>query len=579
MCGLCGVSNEINEATINAMLDSIRHRGPDSFDVGQINNHSFGGCRLRIVGSTTTPLPTAISNAKVFLNGEIYNFLELRNILKAQGERFEHDCEEEVIFKLFKRHGSKAPSYLKGMFAIAILDHDQLILARDKFGIKPLYYKELGNRVIFASEIKSILQHPDVTPTINFSALDELCVFGYIASLDKTLFDGIYQVPPGHTITFNAGNKSLNQFANMQEARLAALATDDYESSTSLLSTLVKSSMLQMLHHGLQEKGFYLSGGVDSSYLATVAASESDRPILTFTLADSKESEDLLSARKVAEAIGADHHEFPINLADYLDELPHFIHHYENVIAGGVFDIHGGIAFQLLSKRISEYVRVAFSGEGADELFGGYPWTYTHPLGFSDRIRGRLERFKDNPKLVSMVDALFPRPENEDTYRKNIFDFLIRGGLANYHLWSVDRSCSAFGFEVRPAYLYDDIANFALALPIEYKANKGATKRILKDAARPLFNQYGIADVIDRKKRGMPTAVDNIAHQLDSIAQELITDRVITKHPFHKYLTTPIDVIMFDLFFYIFIRNRGKLPDGLKITEFYKEGLNENLYD
>ena len=578
MCGICGIFNEKNQAAITAMLDSIKHRGPDSFDARGNDNYSFGGCRLQIVGERIIPLPSTFSDNLVFLNGEIYNYRELENDLGSQGISFEHNSEEAVIFKLFQKYGERAPAYLKGMFAIAIMAEDKLILVRDKFGIKPLYYKKLGSRIIFASEIKSILQHPEVTPKINHSALDELSVFGYIASLDQTLFEGIYQVSPGHVIAFESGKKTSYKFAELQESNLLAREGDNYESAAIMLYATIKASMAQMLAHGSQEKGFYLSGGMDSSLLASVAASLSGKPVSTFTLSDSEESEDLLSARRVAKALGANHHEFKIGINDYLKELPHFIHHYENIIAGGIFDIHGGIAFQLLSEKISKHVRVAFSGEGADELFGGYPWTYTHPLGFSDRIRMRLERFRDNKKLVSLVDSLFPQPEDEDIYRKNIFDFLIKGGLANYHLWSVDRSCSAFGFEVRPAYLYDDIADFALSLPIEYKARKNETKRILKDAALPLFNQYGISDVIHRQKRGMPTAVNNIASELKELAQTLITNKTISKHPFKKNIINPIDAIMFDLFFYIFFANKGNLPDGLDVIEFYKEGVNEDLY-
>jgi len=578
MCGICGISNEVNEKAITAMLDVIKHRGPDSFDTYITNNYSFGGCRLRIVSDKAQSLPISLSHKTILLNGEIYNFLDIKNTLELSGERFELGNEEEVVAKLFDRYHEKAPSYLKGMFAIAIVSDNELILTRDKFGIKPLYYSQLGDRVVFASEIKSILKHPEIKPVINCNALDELSVFGYIASLEETLFEGIYQVPPGHTITFKPGRKIVHKFADIAEARLAANATGDYQKSASRLYAIIKNSISQMLSHGLQTKGFYLSGGVDSSFLATIAANLSSEPILTFTLADSEESEDLLSARRVAKAIGAKHYEFKVSINDYLKELPHFIHHYENIIASGVFDIHGGIAFQLLSKKISEHVRVAFSGEGADELFGGYYWIYTHPLGFSDRIRSRLKRFTKNDKLVAQVDLLFPQPEDEDIYRKNVFDFLLRGGLANYHLWSVDRSCSAFGFETRPAYLYDDIADFALSLPIEYKVKGNETKRILKSAALPLFNQYGISDIIDRKKQGMPAAVNNIASQLDQLAQELINDRIISRHPFRKYIINPIDVIMFDLFIYIFFVNKGDLPDGLDVIEFYKEGKNEDLY-
>jgi asparagine synthase (glutamine-hydrolysing) len=151
---------------------------------------------------------------------------------------------------------------------------------------------------------------------------------------------------------------------------------------------------------------------------------------------------------------------------DYFREFPSYIYHYENFFAGGIFDIHGGMAFHMLCKRVADFVRIAFSGEGADELFGGYYWSHTHPLGLSDRIRESQRLFGVSDHVRELVLTIFPYPEDETTYRLNVFDLLMGSGLANYHLWSVDRSSSAFGFEIRPAFLYNELVEFALSLPV-----------------------------------------------------------------------------------------------------------------
>lgn len=228
-------------------------------------------------------------------------------------------------------------------------------------------------------------------------------------------------------------------------------------------------------------------------------------------MADSDDTPDLLAARQVAGTLKTDHHEYRITSKDYWRWLPDYVAHYEGLMAGGVFHIQGGLAFHLLSRFISQQVKVAFSGEGADELFGGYYWIYTHPLGFSDRIRNNLAAVQNGPTLSSVVDDLFPEPENEAVYRKNLFDFLLRGGLANYHLQSVDRSAGAFGMEIRPFYLDDSLSRWAMDLPIEYKVpDKNTTKKILRDAFRRDFQELGLETVLTRQKMGMPSALSAI---------------------------------------------------------------------
>jgi asparagine synthase (glutamine-hydrolysing) len=534
------------------MARSIAHRGPDGLDWVTTENASLGASRLAIVGDfqASAIFRDEQTNIRVLLNGEIYNVDALRAELLIKGFSFKTDLESEVIANLYHLHGLNFPKYLKGMFAIAILDGDRLVLARDRFGIKPMYYSIVGDRVIFGSEIKSILAYPGFVARLHIPALEETSVFGYISSSEKTLFQDILQVKPGTVLTFLKNNRSEIRFCEMPDAQyLDQIRHQSFSVARTKLRNLIIDTIDLLFSHGSQPKGIYLSGGIDSTILALVARSILGYPVTTFTLADSTDSPDFLAAREVAKKLGTTHIEHIVSVKDYFNELDHFVEHYESLVAGGVFDIHGGMAFHLLSKVVSEHVKVAFSGEGADELFGGYYWVYTHPLGFSDRIRSRLAVCRNGSPVKELVERLFPLPEDERVYRLNLFNALVKEGLANYHLQSVDRSAGAFGFEIRPAYLYDDLATFALNLPIDYKVpDKNTTKWILREAFRPELERLGLGWVTTRLKEGMPAAVANLAPLIAERMESSISDSTLAEHPLRAYLRSKTDLFLFDIF-------------------------------
>ncbi len=570
MCGICGIYGEANKAVIKDMLEAIRHRGPDSFEVTVTGRHSFGAARLALVAKQNGEQPS-ISEQGLFvllLNGEIYNYQELRDELidfidPGAGEL-------DVVKALYKQYGIKAISMLKGMFALAILDGEKLMLARDRYGIKPMYYCELGRKVLFASEIKALLRHPEIIPELCMDALEETVTFGFICSSGVTPFKNIYQVDPGTIITVTPNGIAYERFGTLPDSFCDNGDSISFAMGVERLRDVIPAAVRKLMRHGDDRKGVYLSGGVDSSLMAVLASEERAYPLPTFTLYDSVQSPDYQAASHVARAIGSEHFEFQVTFEDYLNELPSYVFHYENLVAGGVFDIHGGVAFHMLCKRVSEYVRVAFSGEGADELFGGYYWSHTHPLGLSDRIKKRQKMLGVTGKKVKeLVERTFPQPEDATVYKLKIFDLLMKGGLSNYHLWSVDRSSAAFGFEIRPVYLYDDLAEFALTLPVEHKALAKDTKRVLKAAAEPLFERLGISDVIYRKKIGMPAAVEQMRSQVEEFAKTAVLNGSM-KHPFCKYLHNPLEAMAFDLFYWFFIEQKGIYPAGFDIREFYK---------
>lgn len=562
MCGIAGLWNEANLAVVRAMVRSIAHRGPDGLEFAVFGNHSLGASRLAIYGdlSASAIFHDPSSGVQVLLNGEVYNVGDLREELAARGALFRTDLEAEVVARLYEAHGLAFPIRLKGMFAIAILDGNRLVLARDRFGIKPLYYCDLGEKVAFGSEIKAVLQHPGLRPRLSLAALEDVVVFGYLCSPTDTLFQGIRQVEPGSVLVFDGTGRHQQRYGAAPAARyLATGESIDRESVVTQLREHLIDAVAAEFSHGEHEKGLYLSGGLDSSTVAVVAKAILGYPISTFTLTDSADSDDFRAAREVAARLGTLHVERTVGVSDYFASLDDFIYHYEAIVAGGVFDLHGGVAFHLLTEAVAEHVRVAFSGEGADELFGGYYWAYTHPLGFSDRIRGRLKRLPTAQRVTQYVEELFPQPEDELVYRRHLLDALLSGGLSNYHLQSVDRSCGAFGFEIRPVYLYDDLANFALSLPIEFKVpDKKTTKRILREAFRPEFERLGLGWVLSRLKQGMPAAVEHLAQAIRKRMEAAVSDDHFVRHPLRSYLVTKSDVYLFDKFTEQF---RMEIPD------------------
>ncbi|OPY77642.1 MAG: Asparagine synthetase (glutamine-hydrolyzing) 1 [Syntrophorhabdus sp. PtaU1.Bin153] len=519
----------------------------------------MAACRLSIFGNIEAPMTylDPATGCVALLNGEIYNYTDLWNQLIQVGDNRHTDLEAELITHLYDRYGLGFASYLKGMFAIALFDRDRLILARDRFGIKPLYYAVLGRKVIVSSEVKGILAHPDVTPRLNMDAFKESAVFGYVADREATFFQGIYQVLPGSVVVF--GQDGLIE-KRLYSSLPAAYYRNDtpsipYDDACLKVRESVIEAVERTFSHGKMDKGIYLSGGVDSSTIALIARNILGLPVQTFTMTDSEDNPDFDAASRVAKALHTSHNGYLVKTEDYWRAFVDYIAHYESVMAGGVFHIQGGVAFHLLSERVSQKVKVAYSGEGADELFGGYYWIYTHPLGFSDRIRNNMRTVMPDNRIETIVNDLFPFPEDEMVYRRNLLSYLLKGGLSNYHLQSVDRSGGAFGFEIRPVYLYDDLASCAMGQPIEFKVpDKRTTKRILRDAFRKDFEEAGITFVQDRLKLGMPSAISQIDEEITETVNKVIYDEELANHPYGTVLGSKMNLLCYDLFEQIFFK-------------------------
>ena len=281
MCGIVGIWNQPDEATVVKMAQSVAHRGPDGLDWMTKNNSSLGASRLAIVGDANASaiFYDAETNVSILLNGEIYNVNALRAQLAATGIVFHTTLESEVVAKLYVHYGLGFAEHLKGMFAVVILDSDRLLLTRDRFGIKPMYYADLGEKVVFGSEIKALLTHPGISPQLNIAALQESMVFGYVYSANKTLFQGILQVEPGTVVNFCEGKRSVQKFGEFPQARYYDDGEHpEYQTAVALLRVHLIETMDLLLHHGDHPMGIYLSGGLDSTILTLVARAILDRP-------------------------------------------------------------------------------------------------------------------------------------------------------------------------------------------------------------------------------------------------------------------------------------------------------------
>jgi len=544
------------------MLDALLHRGPDGNRIENFPWGSLGFCRLDIFGPSGVNQPAISSDRKTALifNGEIYNFNELVDSLPNSEGILD---EASLILELYKTHGKACFAKLKGMFAIAILTPRKLILARDPLGIKPLVYFVENGEIFFASEIKALLRAWEKRIEIDKEALAETAVFGFIFDMEKTMFKGIRQVPPGYYLTFNGSKIQLENFSNCRPS-FHGDEVWEQDDTQKRLADLMDSASRLYLNHSKHPQAIYLSGGLDSTLMTHFLQNNSGQTLDTFTLFDDDGCEDRYFAAKVAQETNTNHHELKTDNEDCLKFLDHYLYYYESLVTDGIFNVLGSLAFHILSQKISQSHKVAYCGEGADELFGGYYWMHAHPLGLGDRLRARSAMVNGGKtKIHEYIMAKFADDDSkEEEMRKEIFDFLMGPGLTNCHLWSVDRSSSAFSFEARPFYLYDDIRKWALSLSIENKVSKDLnTKLILKKLALNTRNPL-LYDVSARKKIGMPAALDISLSNLISHSQNEFRNKKKDKLPHREYssfFNTDLERLMFDKFYQIFVVNRGKL--------------------
>ena len=550
MCGVAGVFGRSDPSTVEVMLRRITYRGPDDEFLVSGPRFTLGARRLSIIDveGGRQPLSNETGSVWAAQNGELYNFPELRPALEAKGHHFRTRSDTEIIPHLYEDWGAEFPSRLLGMFAIAVWDDERGcgLLARDHTGKKPLYYLERPGALYFASEIKCLLAVRDYERRLNPAAVHHFLSYKHVPGPD-TAFDGIKSLGPAQTLTWSAREGSrVSTYWSLSWAPDPAWDRMDEVEVAERVAAALKEGVRRRLLSDVPI-GFYLSGGVDSSLSTALAATLSPGRIKTFTLTYDAASttpgkdEDQRWARTVAQQYGTEHHEERLSAGSFADEFPRILRHFDQPFSGVVSPY-------FLSRLIGRHVRVALSGDGADELFGSYLSHRLAPVIADYVARGPavLEQpwFRDNPRLVEAIAdpdparwrarlAVFSEVEKRELYTpefaaavgaassdthlagyfaqgtagdpvNRILEAEFRGIFPDQVLAFVDRLSMAHSLETRTAYLDREFVELAASLPGRLKIRDGENKYILKRAAAP----YLPAPLIDRPKEGFVMPVN-----------------------------------------------------------------------
>jgi asparagine synthase (glutamine-hydrolysing) len=574
MCGICGIARfsdgfALDRELVERMRDSMVHRGPDDRGswVAEDGRVALGHRRLSIVDLSPAgrgPMCNEDGTVWITYNGEVYNHAELRRELEAKGHRYRSDTDTETIVHLYEEEGPEALKRLRGMFALAIWDArngGELFLARDRVGIKPLYYSAQPGGLVFGSEIKALLEHPSIHRELDRDAFADYLTF-VSTPAPLTMFSGIRKLAPAECARISPDGRieTWRYWSPMERARTDDLsAASDEELQEELLSLLRTSIERRMMAD--VPFGVLLSGGVDSSTNVALMAELMDRPVSTFSVAfvDHAEYNELGHARRIAELYKTDHHEVTIDDKDLESFLPGLIHHQDEPIADWVC-----VPLYYVAKLAKDSgTTVVQVGEGSDELFHGY----SHYIDFAERGYGQLERLRALPPSVlrgalrvaspmahrtgrglakielleraahervpywgaaiawrgeartQLLDGRFSSHDPEAVIErlwneaadelpgiglKQRMSYVeLKQRLAELLLMRVDKMTMASSVEARVPFLDHDLVEFAFALPDRVKVRDGEGKWLLKKAVEGLLPN----DVIYRKKQGFGAPV------------------------------------------------------------------------
>lgn len=539
MCGFCGFidSSPNKEDVLTPMMDTIIHRGPDSDGKYIDENIGMGFRRLSIIDIAEGAQPLYNEDGRYVLtfNGEIYNYLSIRKKLEEAGHIFTTNTDSEVLIHGYEEFGSDILSYLRGMFAFVIWDKQEkkLFGARDFFGIKPLYYYQKDKVFVYGSEVKSILEYPNVLRVLNESALETYLTFQYSA-MRETFFKEIFRLPPAHFFIWENGKMTINRYWEPTFSE----EQDTLESYVDKIDNSVKESV-QIHETSDVEVGSFLSSGVDSSYVASCFSGNK-----TFTVGfNNKQYNEIEYAKDLSKELGIQNFNKIISAEEYWNVLPKVQYFMDEPLADPA-----AVALYFVSQLASEHVKVVLSGEGADELFGGYN-IYKEPLDlktiqklpkgfrkllakitrmipFSFKGKNFLiraskdieERFIGNAYMFSPQErkALLKRPTNAPDpteltapfYEKvQSKDDVTKMQYLDIHMWmtgdillKADRMSMANSIELRVPFLDKHICALATKIPLDYRVNRENTKYAFRLAAKRNLPEA----VANKKKLGFP---------------------------------------------------------------------------
>ncbi|MFP5264729.1 MAG: asparagine synthase (glutamine-hydrolyzing) [Blastocatellia bacterium] len=566
MCGICGIAvpeilnRQVDESQLIRMRDAITHRGPDGAGVFMDRGIGLGHRRLSIVdlGGGHQPMSNEDGRVWITYNGEVYNHSDLRPALESRGHIYRTESDTETIIHAYEEYGGRAVDHLRGMFAFAIWDgaRRRLLLARDRVGVKPLYYvlKDDGT-LYFASEIKALIEAGAVKAELNYDALADYSANRYTSG-EQTMFRGVKRLLPGHTLVWADGRAETNRYWEVSFEKPEESLTD--EECVEQFAELFRESVRLRLMADVP-LGMFLSGGIDSSAIAAVMSEMVAEPIKTFSVAFAeREANELQYARSVARAFGTDHYEVLVSPEQFFDSLPSLVYQEDEPIAHP-----SSLPLYFVSKLAAEHVKVVLTGEGADELLAGYDkyrkTVYNLALGrayhkaapeiLKRAMRNAIERmggssvakqklsrtflylspgiediYFDNFSVFSraMQERLFAAETRErmrvrDPYAASVnhigesgaaslLDQLLAADMKTYLqelLMKQDQMSMAASIESRVPFLDHRLVEFSARLPVRMKLRGLETKRVLRRAMRGRLP----AQILTRKKMGFPVPV------------------------------------------------------------------------
>jgi len=593
MCGINGIAfssrsgRVVSRSELVAMRDVITHRGPDDEGIFIDRNVGLGHRRLSIVDVSRGHQPMTNEDATVHIiyNGEIYNHADYRESLEAKGHTYTTHCDTETILHLYEEHGQACVDYLRGMFAFAIWDQrkQELLIARDRLGVKPLYYVHTADgSLYFGSEIKTVLEARAVKPEVNYAVLSDYLA-NHAPSGEETLFVGVKRLLPGHVMTWSDGEVSIRRYWDVDFSK----HTDERDDRTYIKqwSELFRESVRLRLMADVP-LGMFLSGGIDSSAIAAVMSGMVSEPIKTFSVAFAeREANELEYARLVADTYKTNHHEVVVSPEQFFEALPRLVWHEDEPLAHP-----SSVALYFVSHLASQHVKVVLTGEGSDELLAGYGryrrtiwnlemgrrYNKLTPSIARNSIRNQIERtlpsgrlrqklmrtflvlspelesiYFDNFAVFSapMQQNMFTRTTRErigsiDPYRElrrvlarvkdlSLLDGLLYADIKTYlHelLMKQDQMSMATSIESRVPFLDHKLVEFTARMPDTMKLRGGTTKFVLRESMKGVLPER----ILSRSKMGFPVPIGRwFRGPFKSVIDEyVLSDRALARDIF-----------------------------------------------
>lgn len=566
MCGINGIAlstrsrRQLNRDDVVRMRDVITHRGPDEAGIFIDGRVALGHRRLSIVdvASGHQPMTNEDGSLQITYNGEIYNHADYRHELEERGHVYSTHCDTETILHLYEEHGHRCVEYLRGMFAFAIWDSRkrELFIARDRLGVKPLYFAHTNDgSLYFGSEIKALFQTNALKPELNFKALPDYLA-NHATSGDDTLYRGVKRLLPGHTLCWRDGEIEIRKYWDVSFLKTADPNRSDSDYIAEWAEMFRTSVRLRLMAD--VPLGMFLSGGIDSSAIAAVMSGMVDEPIKTFSVAFAeREANELAYARIVAQAYKTNHHEVVVSPEEFFQALPRLVWHEDEPLAHP-----SSVALYFVSLLASQHVKVVLTGEGSDELLAGYGRYRKTILNLSagklyrsfapsivrnavssgvkglpaSRVRQKLLRsfLSITPDIESIYFdnfAVFPlsmqtsllsdeareqtgpidpyagvREALEETDAESLLDRLLYADIKTYlHelLMKQDQMSMATSVESRVPFLDHKLVEFTCTLPERLKLRGGTTKYILREAMKGVLPEA----ILSRSKMGFPVPI------------------------------------------------------------------------